>query len=595
MKSGMRRLTARCATAALVATAVLSSGIQARAWNPGTPIGTATFEPVNGLDANTLTISTSGPCSDPSATNAQVIVYGAGFPATGQNVTANYATTALPGNAAGGYDLSLGDTMQTFALQQTPPATLSGKYDFVFACRAPIGSVDYGDYVGSIWFTDPTHYQSAAPAATTTTLTASPASPVTGTPLTLKAAVAPSNAAGAVQFLDGTVVLGTAPVTAGTATLVTSSLSAGVHSLTAKYISSGPPFNVASTSAALSVTVAPAVVVVAVPAPVVKNPSAFIVSVGTLVTCPGGSKTAIPAAELNNAISCAGGGAFLLVAKGAAPHALVAPTLAGTGKVGTKLTLKPGVWMPNYSSRTVVWKRDGKVISKQTGATYVVKKTDKGHRISATMTAHLAGHLDGTASTAALKAKALSSSNSAAVSLSTSAVPAAVAGDATPIGIPVGTAIGCFAAGFTGATSTTLAWLLDGAPYSAPAVMQIPDGLIGHVLTCRTTGTNAGGTTTSDAVINVVPGARLLSYLKPHIAGVAKVGKKLSAVAGKWSPVYTKATFVWLRDGKVIKGATKSTYVAKATDKKHKIAVRVTASRLGWGTGTATSAPMSIG
>jgi hypothetical protein len=115
------------------------------------------------------------------------------------------------------------------------------------------------------------------------------------------------------------------------------------------------------------------------------------------------------------------------------------------------------------------------------------------------------------------------------------------------------------------------------------------------VLTCRTTGTNAGGTTTSDAVINVVPGARLLSYLKPHIAGVAKVGKKLSAVAGKWFPVYTKATFVWLRDGKVIKGATKSTYVAKATDKKHKIAVRVTASRLGWGTGTATSAPMSIG
>lgn len=591
MKSGMRRLTARCATAALVGGVALSSVSQARAWTAGTQIGTATVAPVNGLDANTLTVSTSGPCTDPLGTNAQIFVYGAGFPATGTNVTANNPTDILQTNAAGGYDLELQDTMQSFALLQTPPATLSGKYDFVFACRSAIASSDHGDYVGSIWFTDPTHYQSAAPAVTTTTLTASPASPITGTAVTLKAAIAPATATGTVQFADGATVLGTAPVTAGVATLVTSALSVGAHSLTGKFVSSGPPFNLASTSAALPFSVLPSVVA----PPVVTGQSALILTVGTVVTCPDGSTKAIPAAQLNTAMSCPSGGAALLVAEGAAPRALVAPSLAGTGKVGSKLTLKPGLWTPSFSSRTVTWKRDGRVIAKQSGATYVVKKTDKGHRISATLAVHLAGHLDGTASTASVTAKAVGAARSTSVSLSTSASQAAVAGDATPVGLPVGTAVGCSTATFSGATTAATGWLLDGAPYSAPGVFQIPDSMVGHVLTCRSTGTNAGGTVTSDAVVKVVPGAKLLDYVAPRIAGVAHVGKKLTAAAGKWFPVYTKATFVWLRNGKVIKGATKASYVVTAADKKHRITVRITASRSGWGTGTATSAPVSIG
>jgi hypothetical protein len=356
-------------------------------------------------------------------------------------------------------------------------------------------------------------------------------------------------------------------------------------------VSSGPPFNIASTSNTVAVSVLSAVV----PTPVVSDPSALIVTVGAVITCPGGQKLAIPASQVNNAIYCTGGGAFLLVAKGAAPHALIAPSLSGTGKVGSKLTLKPGLWTPNYSSRTLVWKRDGRVIAKQTAATYVVKKTDKGHKISVTMTAHLAGHLDGTASTPAVSAKALSGTDSTVLSLSTLAKLDGTAGDTTPIGIPVGTAIGCFKADFTGATTVTSGWLVNGVPYPAQAAMVIADKLVGKTLTCRTTATNSGGSTISDAVVKVGPGAKLAAYVKPRIVGIAKVGKKLSAVVGKWNPGYTKAAFAWLRDGKVIKGATKATYVASKTDKKHKIAVRITVTRTGWGTGTSISTAVSIG
>jgi len=92
---------------------------------------------------------------------------------------------------------------------------------------------------------------------TTTTLTASPPSPVnSGTPVTLTATVAPTGVAGSVAFLDGT-----SPIpgsvsynpTTGVATL-TFTPTTGTHSFTAQFTSTNPGFT-GSTSAALSYTV----------------------------------------------------------------------------------------------------------------------------------------------------------------------------------------------------------------------------------------------------------------------------------------------------------------------------------------------------
>ena len=101
----------------------------------------------------------------------------------------------------------------------------------------------------------------AAATVTTTTLAVTPASPqVHGTPLTLTATVTPADAAGSVQFLDGTTVLGTTAVTVGAASLDTSSLATGSHSLTAKFVPTSTAAFTASTSAAVtySITAAPA-------------------------------------------------------------------------------------------------------------------------------------------------------------------------------------------------------------------------------------------------------------------------------------------------------------------------------------------------
>jgi hypothetical protein len=51
----------------------------------------------------------------------------------------------------------------------------------------------------------------------------------------LKAAVTPPAATGSVEFLDGTLVVGVATLSAGTAEFITIALSAGPHSLSALY------------------------------------------------------------------------------------------------------------------------------------------------------------------------------------------------------------------------------------------------------------------------------------------------------------------------------------------------------------------------
>lgn len=72
--------------------------------------------------------------------------------------------------------------------------------------------------------------------SSTTTILASPASQSTlGQTVTFAAVVKPAAATGTVQFLDGTIVLGSATLSGGTAAFATSNLASGTHSIKARY------------------------------------------------------------------------------------------------------------------------------------------------------------------------------------------------------------------------------------------------------------------------------------------------------------------------------------------------------------------------
>jgi hypothetical protein len=95
--------------------------------------------------------------------------------------------------------------------------------------------------------------QTVNKAVSSVTLSSSLNPSIVGNPVTLQAAITPASATGAVQFLDGAIVLGTAAVSSGTASLTLSSLAVGTHTLTANY--GGDASTSASTSSPVTQTV----------------------------------------------------------------------------------------------------------------------------------------------------------------------------------------------------------------------------------------------------------------------------------------------------------------------------------------------------
>jgi hypothetical protein len=89
----------------------------------------------------------------------------------------------------------------------------------------------------------------------------------------------------------------------------------------------------------------------------------------------------------------------LTFAEGAQPTAVVnkaKPKISGKGSVGATLRVSTGTWEPKPDRTTVQWRIGKKTIG--TGATYKVKKGDRGKTITAVVTATKAGLTPGTAS-----------------------------------------------------------------------------------------------------------------------------------------------------------------------------------------------------
>lgn len=79
------------------------------------------------------------------------------------------------------------------------------------------------------------------------------------------------------------------------------------------------------------------------------------------------------------------------VAKGAIANT-VAPAITGKAKVGSRLYASTGSWIPDPTSYSYRWLRNGKAITHATGSTYRLTKADKGKKISVKVTAKLVGY-----------------------------------------------------------------------------------------------------------------------------------------------------------------------------------------------------------
>ena len=236
--------------ATVLGTATLSGG--AASFNTSSlAAGSHSITAAYSGDANDNASSSSALPETINKTNSATAVTSSLNPATiGQAVT--FTATVTPSAATGTVQFLDGATV-------IGTATLSGG-----TAAFSTSSLAAGSHSITASYTGNTNYNSSTSTAitqnvkatTTTTLSANNTSIAFGQAVQLTASVAPATATGTVQFLDGSTALGTVALSSGTASLTAANLAVGSHSLTAVY--SGDGTDVASTSAALVVTVSKA-------------------------------------------------------------------------------------------------------------------------------------------------------------------------------------------------------------------------------------------------------------------------------------------------------------------------------------------------
>jgi Zn-dependent metalloprotease len=151
----------------------------------------------------------------------------------------------------------------------------------------------------------------------------------------------------------------------------------------------------------------------------------------------------------------------------------------------------------------------------------------------------------------------------------------------------------------------------DDAPAGATATVDYGDGSGVHPLalagttfnlshtyssagakTVTVTVTDAGSLSDSDtATVTVSPASvQAVTAGTVTVKGKLLVGKKLKAKVAGWLPAGVTYTYQWLRNGKVISGATERKYKTTKKDKGKKLSVTVVGSKPGYTSATVTSA-----
>ncbi|HVK27829.1 MAG TPA: hypothetical protein VM575_05790 [Nocardioides sp.] len=152
----------------------------------------------------------------------------------------------------------------------------------------------------------------------------------------------------------------------------------------------------------------------------------------------------------------------------------------------------------------------------------------------------------------------------------------------------------------TGATPTpsdavrTRTWLRDGTPIAGATgpTYKLTTSDSGRRISVRVNATHPdfGPALPVTKTVNVAAACTV----RPTFTGTLRVGRRLSGSKGTWrAPSHTFA-YRWLRDGRAITGATRSTYVTTRADRGHLITFQVTARRTGFPTVIAKSVARRI-
>lgn len=250
------------------------------------------------------------------------------------------------------------------------------------------------------------------------------------------------------------------------------------------------------------------------------------------------------------------------------------PTISGTPAVGSTLKAKAGSWT-SKTKLSYRWLRDGSAIKGATKSSYKLTSADAGSRISVKVTGRRSGY--------ATIAKTSAATVKVVKPVTPKVVGSAVVGvrlTAEPGNWPLGTQFG-------------YQWLRSGKKIkgATSSTYEVGKSDIGKQLSVAVVGKQSGWATATRTSART---AKVMKVGTPTISGTVKVGSTVKVKAGSWTSK-SKLSYQWLRDGKAIPKATKSSYKLASADTGAQLSVKVTGKRKGYVTASRTSASRTVG
>ena len=285
---------------------------------PGTHSLSAAFTPA---DSSAFGASTSTAVSYVITSPATSTTTSLGVTPTSPITVGTQSTltaTVSPSTAAGSVQFfdgatAIGGPVAVAAGSASTTTTFTANTHSVKAVFTPTDPSAFGPSTSAV----ASYVVDAQPAVSTSvSFDVTPSSPQTfGTPLSLSATVTPSTAVGTVQFLDGTVVVGSGSVSGGAASAAISDLSAGSHQLSAKFVPTNPADFGTSQSSAAGYTIneaASSVSLAVTPAGPVQQGTSITLSATTGPAGVGGTVQFLDGAtQLGSAVTVSNGSAHM--------------------------------------------------------------------------------------------------------------------------------------------------------------------------------------------------------------------------------------------------------------------------------------------
>jgi hypothetical protein len=132
------------------------------------------------------------------------------------------------------------------------------------------------------------------------------------------------------------------------------------------------------------------------------------------------------------------------------------------------------------------------------------------------------------------------------------------------------------------AETYTYLWALDGSSEGMPttATWNLTTSQVNHTVSCDVTATDPTTglhNVAASATVTVEQG-EITSTALPTISGTPSPGKKLSCSTGSWSPQPDSYSYLWLKNGGAIEGATTAQYTVSDGDVGHTLTCQVVAT-----------------